>query len=365
MKLPGRRANRGMSTRAHQRFTSWATISLAAALAITWCSAACAEWHSQTEAIMGTEVQVTLWSEDTPKGKAQAQHAIAAVMTEMRRIDTTYSPYIKTSKLAALNRLAAKTPQKVGPEMWALLKRAKHFHALTQGAFDITFASVGWHYDYRAGKAPSEAQTQSLLPAINSQWVAMDELEHTVAYKHKNVRVDLGGIAKGYAVDQAIAILRGHGIQHATVSAGGDSRILGDKRGSPWLVGIKHPRLPANADTETVMTLPLSDVAVSTSGDYERYFINDKGERIHHILNPKTGKPTKGIMSVTVIGPQGINTDALSTSVFVLGVEKGLAVIHQLDNYDCIIITSDGQVHYSQGLTEPEVDKPSSQRTSD
>jgi thiamine biosynthesis lipoprotein len=136
---------------------------------------------------------------------------------------------------------------------------------------------------------------------------------------------------------------------HASLSAGGDSRVLGDKRGRPWLVGIKNPRADAVA-----ISLPLDNVAVSTSGDYERYFIADSGERVHHIINPRTGKSTSGVNSVTIIGPQGFDTDPLSTSVFVMGPEKGLALINKLPGFDAVIITSQGKVLYSQGLENPQ-----------
>src|SRR5690606_5680450 len=120
-----------------------------------------------------------------------------------------------------------------------------------------------------------------------------------------------GGIAKGYAVDRGVAILREHGVRHATLSAGGDSRVLGDKRGQPWLVGVRNPRKGADS---VAITLPLVDTAISTSGDYERFFIDAAtGERVHHILNPQTGRSVAGITSVSVIGPQGFDTDPLST----------------------------------------------------
>src|SRR5690606_39073535 len=121
---------------------------------------------------------------------------------------------------------------------------------------------------------------------------------------HPDIRIDLGGIAKGYAVDRAAEILRGYGVEHATVSAGGDSRLMGDKNGRPWIVGIKNPRAEDDKDALPVIRLPLTDTAVSTSGDYERYFVDEAtGERIHHIINPKTGRSATGVISVTVLGP--------------------------------------------------------------
>ncbi|MEO0444164.1 MAG: FAD:protein FMN transferase, partial [Pseudomonadota bacterium] len=239
--------------------------------------------------------------------------------------------------------------QKVSDEMLLLINRAYEVSQMSQGAFDITFASVGHLYNYREQQQPSPAQRQQKQQAIDYRWVSIDR-QQRVSFKHPDVRIDLGGIAKGYAADRAIAIMQSFGIQHGSVSAGGDSRLLGDRLGRPWLVGIENPR---QADAIAI-TLPLDNAAVSTSGDYERFFIDKTtGERIHHIINPRSGTSAKGIASVTIIGSTGLQTDPLSTSVFVMGVEKGLALINQLAEVDAIIIDSAGKVHYSEGLSPP------------
>lgn len=308
-----------------------------------------AKWHGDTQDIMGTKVSVALWLDDDEK----AEQAVAAAMAEMRRIDAHFSPYIETSELYRVNQLAphasAKKPISISPELAAIIKQANHYSALSDGAFDITFASLGRYYDYRNKLSPNEQQREALLPAINYRLIHLDAENNTLWFGHSKLYIDLGGIAKGYAVDNAIALVQSFGVQHASITAGGDSRVIGDKLGRPWMVGIKNPRADAVA-----ITLPLADVAVSTSGDYERYFIDDRGERVHHIINPRTGKSTNGINSVTIIGPLGFDTDPLSTTVFVLGVEKGLALINKLPGFDAVIITSDGKVRYSEGLTPPE-----------
>lgn len=309
-----------------------------------------AVWVSDEQAIMGTRVSVTLWHDDA----ARAEQLAAQVMSEMRRIDATYSPYQESSELSQMNRLAperdAAHPLNISPEMTRLLDKSLYYGRLTDGAFDITFASLARYYDYRAGKQPSEAQREHLLPAIDYQHVVLDKSAHTVYYAAPEVYVDLGGIAKGYAVDRAIALLREAGVQHASVSAGGDSRVLGDRRGRPWVVGIKQPR----GEDGVAIKVPLSDAAISTSGDYERYFIDAEGEWIHHIINPRTGKSSDELASVSIIGPDGFDTDALSTSVFVLGADKGLTLIDQLPAFDAILITRAGKVRYSSGLAPPE-----------
>lgn len=309
-----------------------------------------AEWLQDTQAIMGTEVSVTVWHQDAKAGET----AIAAVMADMRRIDATYSPYKESSELAHVNAVASKQAVALSPEFSRLVERALHYSEISGGAFDITFASLGWFYDYRGKKKPAAEQYKTLLPAINYRFLNFDPKRRTLAFTHPNVRIDLGGIAKGYAVDRAIEILRKHGISHASVSAGGDSRLLGDRRGRPWLIGIKNPRQQGPDDRTVVLTMPLNDVAVSTSGDYERYFVDETtGEWVHHILNPKTGKSAHGVISVTILGPRGLDTDALSTTVFVLGIEEGLALLAQLPGFDGVIIDANGKVHYSEGLQPP------------
>jgi FAD:protein FMN transferase len=315
--------------------------------AISCCTQA--QWHGDTQDIMGTKVSVTLWLDDAQKAEA----AIAAVMDEMRRIDAQFSPYIESSELYKVNQLAPKAsaqkPLRISAELAHIIDRALHYSRLSGGAFDITFASLARYYDYRKKLKPSEQQREELLPAINYQFVHLDKKNNALWFEHPKVYIDLGGIAKGYAVDQAIGILQARGINHASVTAGGDSRVLGDKLGRPWLVGIKNPR-----SEKVAITLPLENIAVSTSGDYERYFIDDQGERVHHIINPRTGKSAQGINSVTILGPIGIDTDALSTTVFVMGVEKGLAMINRLPGFDAVIITSEGKVLYSDGLAPPQ-----------
>jgi len=305
-----------------------------------------AEWMTEKRGIMGTEVSVTLSTDDAKLGK----EAIESVMAEMRRIDEELSPYKESSPLSRVNREAAKSPQKISSEFVFLIDKSLWFSRISGGAFDITYASVGYYYDYREGKRPSDKLRESLLPAINYHWLVLDKKNSTIAFNHENVKIDLGGIAKGYAVDRAIGILQGMGITHASVTAGGDSRIIGDRYGRPWVVGIKNPRSDPN-DHDAVIRLPLSDTAVSTSGDYERFFIDPKtGERVHHIINPRTGKSATGVVSVTILGDHGVDTDGMSTTVFVLGVDKGLALVNSLPGFDCVIIDAEGKVHYSKGL---------------
>jgi len=295
---------------------------------------------------MGTQVKVELWSESADTAKLCTQR----VMTEMHRIDTLMSPQKEQSELAIINQKAAEQPVKIGRELFELLQRSLTLSILSEGAFDITFASIGYQYNYRHGDKPSDEQIARDLERINYRHILLNNKDLTVKFALKGVRIDLGGIAKGYAVDNAIQILQDCGIKQALISAGGDSRIMGDKRGRPWMTGIRNPR--SQDKTGSVVVIPLSDTAVSTSGDYERYFIRD-GVRYHHILSPKTGKPAKGVQSVTVLGPDAVTTDGLSTTLFVLGTRKGLALAERLDGIDAVIIDAKGKIHFSAGLAPP------------
>lgn len=312
-------------------------------LAILFAVPGVAAWHEDTQNIMGTRVSAELWDDDPD----DAQRLLAAVMDEMRRIDQTFSPYIETSELSRLNREAPHGWVDASDEMLDLLSRSVRMGDLTGGAFDITYASVGRYYDFRKGQRPDAALIEEKLPAIDYHHVEVDWPHHRVRFLHPAVYVDLGGIAKGYAVDRCIDLLVRNGISEASVAAGGDSRILGDRRGQPWNVGIADPR----HEGQVTALLPLMDTAVSTSGDYERYYEED-GVRYHHILDPATGDSARRSMSVTILGPEASFTDALSTAVFVLGPDKGLELINRLDGIDAIIVGADGVMRYSAELEE-------------
>jgi thiamine biosynthesis lipoprotein len=231
-----------------------------------------------------------------------------------------------------------------------VLSAALNISSLSEGAFDITFASVGYLYDFREKRQPDDEAIQNGMRSLNYQHVLLDHKYQSVRFKEDGVMLDLGGIAKGYAVDQGIRILQEHGIKHAHLSAGGDMRLLGDKMGKPWIIGIRNPR----EEDKQSLIMPLSDTAISTSGDYERYFMDEAGERIHHILSPQTGKPVKGVQSVTVLAADATTSDGLSTAIFVLGLVKGLALVNKLNGIEAVLIDDKGQVHFSDGLGRPE-----------
>ena len=304
-----------------------------------------AAWFGEAQAHMGTEVSVYLWHDDPKAG----QMAVDAIFAEVARLDQLMSTYIEESRISEINRNAADGPVVAGDELFRLILRSLDISVLTRGAFDITYDSVGQHYDFRERQRPDEETVAEEVERINYELVETNRDDGTVRFLQQGVRINLGGIAKGYAVERGIAIARRHGVRNARITAGGDTRLLGDRLGQPWMVGIQNPR----NDAEVAVTIPLENEAISTSGDYERFFIED-GERYHHIIVPSTGAPAGEVHSATIIGPDAVITDALSTSVFVMGVDQGLRLIAALPDYEGIVIDAEGQMFYSDGLRPPD-----------
>jgi FAD:protein FMN transferase len=306
-----------------------------------------AEWLREAQSKMGTQVTVTFWNGDlSSAGVERGRELMRLSMAEFDRIENAMSTYIPDTEMWNINAYAADYPVKVSAELMQLLQRALQLSETTSGAFDITYDGVGHLYDYRNSARPDANMIDDHLGAVNYSHVQLDMAHSTVRFLRPGVRINLGGIAKGYSVERVIALLDEQGIAHASATAGGDTRILGDRRGVPWIIGIRHPDEPDGIVTR----LPIIDEAVSTSGDYERFFIAD-GARYHHILDPASGLPTEGVRSVTVLGPDGTMTDGLSTSVFVLGVPAGLHQIESMPAYEAVIIDDQGQLHYSSGLS--------------
>jgi thiamine biosynthesis lipoprotein len=312
-----------------------------------FCPTADPEWYGETIALRGTRVSVELWHERESVGVVLVER----VLDGYRRIDIGMSTYRADSEISRVNARAGAGPVVVGNELFTLVDRALQLSSASGGAFDITYESVGYLYDFRAGQHPADAEIDAALSRIDYRHVELDARGRTISYRVPGVRINLGGIAKGYAVERGAQILRAAGISNALLNAGGDTRVIGDRRGQPWIVGIQHPRA-----TDTVVTrLPLIDEAISTSGDYERFFEED-GKRYHHILNPATGRSTEGVLSVTVIGPDATMTDGLSTTLFVLGPERGLQLIETIPQYEAIVVDDTGVLRYSSGLEPPAAD---------
>ena len=298
-----------------------------------------AQWQAEETTTMGTTVRVEVWH---PDAQIRRQGIDRALQT-MERVNRLMSPYIEESQLSEINRFAHERPVPVSPELFAVIRKSVDVSVLTKGAFDITYAGVGHLYNYQEQTRPGDDKIRQAKGLIDYKNIVLDEEMQTVSFLKPGMKIDLGGIAKGHAVDQAIQGLVELGIRHAQVTAGGDMRMLGNRLDRPWRIGIRDPRKPG----QVAMTLALQDQALSTSGDYERSFSKD-GTLYHHILDPVTGDSAREVSSVSVLGPDAIMTDALSTSVFVLGVEKGLRLIDGLDAVEAVIIDGGGKLHFSE-----------------
>lgn len=319
----------------------------ALALSIAW--PARAEWVERTtDGIMGTRIVVELWAQDAAQGNA----AIDAVLDEMRRVDAAMSTYKPASELSLVNAKAAAAPVRISAELFDLLATSLEYSRITDGAFDVTYASVGYMYDFRKNVRPNETQIAEALPGIDYRHVLLDPKARTVRFARPGVRIDLGGIGKGHAVDRGMAVLRARGVERALVTAGGDSRIIGDRFGKPWVVGIRHP----DRKEEVIARIPLENAAISTSGDYERYF-DESGVRYHHIIDPHTGDSARKVRSATILSSTATRTDGLSKTAFVLGPERAIELYNRLDDVDAVLVTPDGRVLYTKGLQAPGADQ--------
>ncbi len=326
------------------RLDPWRAIGFHLLFVLGLVPAAHADWLTESQNIMGTRCSVELWSDD----KARGQAAIASVFADMHRIDRLMSTWKEDTEISLVNREGSKHPVKVSEELFRLLQQSVKYSELTHGAFDITYASVGYLYDFKKGVHPDQKAIDAALPGINWRHMVLDEKEMTVHFTRPGMRIDLGGIAKGHSVDKGIELLQKQGITRAMVNAGGDTRIIGDRFGKPWVIGIRDP----DQENKMFLRMPLTDTAFSTSGDYERYFDED-GKRFHHIIDPKTGDSARKVRSVTVISGTATRTDALTKSVFIMGAEEGIEFINTLPDVDAVAVSPDGKVHYSRGLAPP------------
>src|SRR6185437_8817117 len=303
-----------------------------------------AAWYSREQAIMDTRIYVELW--DTSPRHANA--AIDAVMAEMHHVDDVMSDFKPGSELSQINEHAAQHPVVVSPELYDLIKLSTHYSQITDGAFDITVESVWRLYHFRQHIHPTDDEIKTLLPTVGWRQLILDDRRHSVRFARPGMAIGLGGIGKGYAVDRGIDILKARGIEHALVTAGGDTRILGDRRGRPWMVAIRDPW-----DLSKVVTLiPITNEAISTSGDYYRGFVQN-GVRYDHIISPFTGHSAQLVRSASIIAPTATQTDGMSKTAFVLGPRKTLAILSRMPQCDAVFIDPQGRVIYSNGLTPP------------
>jgi FAD:protein FMN transferase len=296
------------------------------------------EWRG---GVMGTSFQI----EAIGKDEAELDRVIGLALDELRRVEDVFTVF-RESELTRLNARAGQGPVPVSPEMARLLAISAECGRVTNGAFDVTYFALRplWNYKAEHPTLPSEDQIQAALKFVDYRRMVVDRQNDTVELP-AGFSIDLGGIAKGYGIDRAMDVLLAQGTKNGLVQAGGDTKALGRKFDKPWQIAIKNPR---HRD-EVFAVLPVVNQCVQTSGDYERFFEID-GQRYHHIIDPRTGRPSSGCMSATVIGPEATFDDGIATAMCVLGPEAGLAIIEQLDRVEAVLVGMDGRVHLSSGL---------------
>jgi thiamine biosynthesis lipoprotein len=295
------------------------------------------EVHKETRLLMGTVVEITIGHPD----RELARKAAARAFGEIERVDALLSSHNPESEITGLNASGAAGPVAVSDEVFALLARAESIRVATAGAFDVTVGPLVelWAFD-QSGRVPGEGEIASALASVGGARLELDGDDGTVRFLTEGMRIDLGAIGKGYAVDRAVAILESAGIESAIIDAGGDIRLLGSRPGKDfWRIAVRHPREPSRF----LLGLDLAGTAVVTSGDYERFFmVGDT--RYHHILDPRTGFPARGCSSVTVVAPDTAGADAYATAAFVLGPEEGLRYLRSLPGVEGIIVDANGEL---------------------
>ena len=275
--------------------------------------------------------------------------ACVAVFAEFARLEGLFSEWRPESELGRVNASAGVVPVAVSPEVFAILERALDISALSNGAFDPTFAAMWglWTFgDDGVKTRPTAAAVESRRRLIDWRKVQLDRKASTVFLPEKGMKLGLGGIAKGYATDRAVAILRDRGVRDFSLKAGGELFVSGHRGTRLWRVGLQDPR-----GRDPFAAIDLTDSAFDTSGDYERFFF-DEGERWHHIIDPATGYPARRSRSATVLAADALTADALDTALFVMGPAEGIALAERLPGVEAAIVGSDGRLYVTSGLVE-------------
>lgn len=300
--------------------------------------------HKKKAALLGSPFEITVLAEDTIAGENFCKVAIA----EVKRIENLISDWIPTSQISKVNQNAGLKPIKVDEEVFDLIERALKISKITNGAFDISYASMDkiWKFDGSMKKMPTEIEIKKSVERVGYQKVILNSNEKTIFLKEKGMKLGLGGIGQGYIADKIKTLLQEKGCKSGIVNVSGDINTWGYQLdGNPWTVAIVNP-LNKN---KVFATFPLIDSAVETSGNYEKY-VTFNGKRYSHIIDPRSGYPATGIISVSVFAKQTEIADAIATGVFVLGVEVGMDLINQINGIECIIIDDKGGIHYSKNI---------------
>ncbi len=295
--------------------------------------------------MLGTIVNLTIIA---PSGET-ASSAARAAFGEIERVEKLMSPHLAESDVSGINARAAEGPVRISADTFSVITLAQEVSRLSGGAFDASFASLGklWDFSREPFTPPEKHEILRLLPLVNYRNIVLDKKNHTVRLTKKGMKIGLGGVAKGYAIGKAVEALKKHGVKDAIVEAGGDLKVIGSKFGAPWRVGLMHPR-----EKSIILTLTLKDgESIVTSGDYERHAIH-KGVRYHHIIDPSTGFPAKGLVSVSVIAKDPARADAFATALFVMGKEKAVELLAKRKDLKAILIDNGMRIYASKDLKE-------------
>jgi thiamine biosynthesis lipoprotein len=301
--------------------------------------------HKRILKLMGNRFEISVVSDDVLWAEERINEAVA----EIQRIEKLFTTFDGSSQTNLINLNAGIQPVKVNKEVYELIARSLKISDLTQGAFDITYGSLDkrfWNFDINMTSLPDPATAKKTVRLINYKNVILDPKQQTVFLKEKGMRIGFGGIGKGYAADRAKHVLQQQGAKSGIVNAAGDLITWGmQPTGLPWTIGIADP----NSKHHPFSYLNVSNMAVATSGNYEKYAIIDR-KKYSHTIDPKTGFPVSGIKSVTIICPSAELADAMATPVMVMGKQVGLNLINQMQNIACIIIDNQNRLYSSSNI---------------
>ena len=296
------------------------------------------------QSLLGSPFEITVVAKDSVQGNLFSDLAI----TEVRRIENLISDWIPTSQISKVNHNAGISPIKVDKEVYDLVDRATKISKLTSGAFDISYASMDriWKFDGSMKEMPTPEEIRKSVEKVGYQNIILNSKDTTIFLKNKGMKLGLGGIGQGYIADKIKVLLQEKGCNSGLVNVSGDINTWGKQpNGNLWTVGIVNPM----NKNKVFATFPLDDSAVETSGSYEKY-VTFNGKRYSHIIDPRTGYPATGIISVSVFAKQTELADALATGIFVMGVEVGLDLVNQLKGIGCIIVDDKGGIHVSKNI---------------
>jgi thiamine biosynthesis lipoprotein len=310
----------------------------------------CTQGTSRAEFALGTFCHITLFEQEQDK-------VYNDVFARIREIENLMSVNISSSDVSRVNAAAGIEPVQVHEETFAVIQLALHYAKLSGGAFDPTVGSLVslWGIGSSRPRVPFQAEIDETLSLVNWQYVRLDEEKRSVFLSRQGMALDLGAIAKGYAADEAAAVIRNSGVERAIINLGGNILTCGERKdGKPWRVGVQNPNDDRN---KYIGVLQVREKSVVTSGVYERFFEKD-GRRYHHIFSPESGYPAdSGLLSVTITAPRSIDADALATAVFVLGYERGSALIESLAETEAVFIFDDLCVKKTSGADFSLTDK--------